>query len=753
MDPIFTVIVVILAVLAVLDLIVGVSNDAVNFLNSALGCNVAKRWIILSVAAVGIMLGVITSNGMMEVARNGVFHPGMFTFEEIMVLFVGIMLTDVIVLNTFNSLGLPTSTTVSLVFELLGSSLAVACYKIWNSTDMTFANIAEFINAGKAMVIISGILSSVVIAFTVGAVLMYISRIIFSFKYAKSLRRYGAVWCGISIVGIVYFAIFKGMKSSGLITPEFDSLINDNIYISLFVIWVAASLLLSVMQRLGINIMKFTILSGTFALALAFAGNDLVNFIGVPIAGFDSYSLAMDSGDMSMKMSQLAEPAHVNVWFLILSGVIMSVTLFLSKDAMKVAETQINLSSQNSEDERFGSNRFSRALVSLAINLNKAYNSVIPKRVQEKINSRFVPDETAANDSAYDYIRAIVNLTAAASLICLGTSLKLPLSTTYVIFMVSMGSSLADRAWGRDSAVYRITGVMVVIMGWFVTAIAGISISFVVGLILSWGGWIALAVLCVLCGYILCHNLIFKKKDNKEERQTLLITENADDSDALYTCTQEVCTTMESISGIYNHMLVALFTENRRLLKETMTQSEELYHQANDRKYQIFQTLKRLQDQKVETGHFYIQVVDYLTEVTKALLHCTRPAFEHIDNHHRGFTQEQIYDLKLVNDGVDNIFNKVNEMLRDKDFSDIDEVLVMRDNLFTVIADAIKHQIKRLKEEQTSTKASMLYLNILNETKTMVLQSRNLIKSQAYFLSQMNSSDNVVAGTARNSQD
>lgn len=753
MDPIFTVIVVILAVLAVLDLIVGVSNDAVNFLNSALGCKVAKRWIILSVAAVGIMLGVITSNGMMEVARNGVFHPGMFSFEEIMVLFVGIMLTDVIVLNTFNSLGLPTSTTVSLVFELLGSSLAVACYKIWNSPDMTFANIAEFINAGKAMVIISGILSSVVIAFTVGAVLMYISRIIFSFKYAKSLRRYGAVWCGISIVGIVYFAIFKGMKSSGLITPEFDSLINDNIYISLFVIWVAASLLLWVMQRLGINIMKFTILSGTFALALAFAGNDLVNFIGVPIAGFDSYSLAMDSGDMSMKMSQLAEPAHVNIWFLVLSGVIMSVTLFLSKDAMKVAETQINLSSQNSEDERFGSNRFSRALVSLAINLNKAYNSMIPKRVQEKINSRFVPDETAANDSAYDYIRAIVNLTAAASLICLGTSLKLPLSTTYVIFMVSMGSSLADRAWGRDSAVYRITGVMVVIMGWFITAIAGISISFVVGLILSWGGWIALAVLCVLCGYILCHNLIFKKKDNKEERQTLLITENADDSDALYTCTQEVCTTMESISGIYNHMLVALFTENRRLLKETMIQSEELYHQANDRKYQIFQTLKRLQDQKVETGHFYIQVVDYLTEVTKALLHCTRPAFEHIDNHHRGFTQEQIYDLKLVNDGVDNIFNKVNEMLRDKDFSDLDEVLVMRDNLFTVIADAIKHQIKRLKEEQTSTKASMLYLNILNETKTMVLQSRNLIKSQAYFLSQMNSSENVVAGTAKNSQD
>lgn len=420
----------------------------------------------------------------------------------------------------------------------------------------------------------------------------------------------------------------------------------------------------------------------------------------------------------------------------------MCVTLFFSKDAMRVAETQLNLSSQNDEDERFGSNRFSRALVSLAINLNKAYNSVIPKKVQDKINSRFVIDDSAPKDSAYDYIRAIVNLTAAASLICLGTSLKLPLSTTYVIFMVSMGSSLADRAWGRDTAVYRITGVMVVIMGWFITAIAGITISFVVGLLLCWGGWIALAVLSVLCGYILCHNLIFKKKD-KEEAPSPLITESADDSDALFVCTQEVCTTMESISEIYNHMLVALFTENRRLLKETMSQSEELYHQANDRKHQIVRMLKRLQDQNVETGHFYIQVVDYLTEVTKALLHCTRPAFEHIDNHHKGFTQEQIYDLKLVNDGVDDIFNKINGMLRDKDFSGLNDVLIMRDNLFLVIAEAIKHQIRRLKEEPTSTKASILYLNILNETKTMVLQARNLIKSQGYFLSKIKSSDSV----------
>lgn len=738
MSPIFTVIVIILAILAILDLIVGVSNDAINFLNSALGSKVAKKWVILTVAAFGIMLGVITSNGMMEVARNGVFHPGMFTFSDIMILFVGIMLSDVILLHTFNSLGLPTSTTVSLVFELLGSSLAVAIYKIYHDPALSFADLGQFINAGKAMVIISGILSSVVIAFTVGAILMYISRVIFSFRYAKSLKRYGAVWCGISIVGIVYFAIFKGLKSSGLITPELNHLINDNIVVSLFIIWVVSSLLLWVMQRLGWNIMKFTILSGTFALALAFAGNDLVNFIGVPMAGIDSYFIALESGDMNMLMTKLTEPAHVNIYFLIASGLIMIVTLFLSKDAMKVAETQLSLSSQNDEDERFGSTKISRALVSLAIRLNDVFKMVVPKKVLDKLNTRFIPDTSVdTSNVSYDFIRAVVNLTAASSLICLGTSLKLPLSTTYVIFMVSMGSSLADRAWGRDSAVYRITGVMVVIMGWFITALAGVTISFVMVLFLVWGGWIALALMVLLCGYILCHSLIFKKKEKEETSLTTDVKEVKQDTDVLYSCTQEVCNTMEQISSIYNHMLVALFTENRRLLKETKTESEQLYRQANERKHQVFKTLKKLEDMNIETGHFHIQVVDYLTEVTKALLHCTRPAFEHIDNHHKGFTKEQIYDLKLVNDGVDNIFNKINSMLREKDFSDLNDVLVMRDNLFGVIAEAIKHQIRRLKEEQSSTKASILYLNILTETKTMVLQSRNLIKSQGYFLSKI----------------
>ncbi|MEF9923478.1 MAG: inorganic phosphate transporter [Muribaculaceae bacterium] len=737
MSPIFTVIVIILAILAILDLIVGVANDAVNFLNSALGAKVAPMRTILAIAALGILVGVITSNGMMEVARNGMFHPAMFSFSEIMILFVGMMMADVILLNTFNSMGLPTSTTVSLVFELLGSAVAVAVYKIWQDTTLSISDLGLFINSGKALVIISSILLSVVLAFASGSILMYLSRIVFTFRYAKALKKFGAAWCGISIVGILYFAIFKGLKSSGLISPDTYHMINDNLMLVLLLVWIASTLLLWIAQRLKFNIMKFTILSGTFALALAFAGNDLVNFIGVPIAGFDSYMMALDSGNEAMMMGDLAKPAHVNIWILISAGAVMVLTLFFSRSAMKVAETQLNLSSQNSEEERFGSSLPSRALVRFAINLNTFYKKAIPSSLVEKIDRRFMqlPEEERGAVS-YDNIRAIVNLTAAAILICVGTSLKLPLSTTYVVFMVAMGSSLADRAWGRDSAVYRITGVMVVISGWFLTAFVGFMLAFIIGIILMFGGWVSLIIVVILCGYALCHNLIFKSKKNTVEQKPM-IKEDGNEKDVLYSCTEIVCETMEEVTSIYNHMLVALFTENRKVLKETVNQSEVIYQMAHKRKYEILSTLKKLQDQKVETAHFYVQVVDYLSEVSKALMHCTRPAYEHINNNHKGLTEDQIMDLKRVNDEVDNIFSMINEMLRNKDFSNLDEVLIMRDALFNTIADSIKNQIKRLKTEPMSTKSSTLYLNILNETKTMVLQSRNLLKSQAYFLDEI----------------
>lgn len=738
MDSIFVVILVVLAVLAVLDLVVGVTNDAVNFIGASLGTKIASKRTILMVASVGIMVGVITSNGMMEVARSGVYHPEMFTFSEVMMLLVGAMLADVILLNTFNMLGLPTSTTVSLIFELLGSAVAVACYKVANDSSLTLADVGTFINSGKALAMISAILVSVVLSFLVGIIIMYISRILFSFRYEKRMNKFGSLWCGAALVGILYFAIFKGLKSSGLISNETMQMLNDNISLILLYCWIGFSVVLFILQRLKVNVMKITILSGTFALALAFAGNDLVNFIGVPMAGLDSYMLAMESGDVNMMMSGLAGPAKANTWILILAGVVMVLTLFFSRTAMKVAETSISLASQNDENEKFNSNAFSRALVRFAVGISNIYEKYMPKRIANLIERQFEPiPEEEREGKAYDNIRAVVNLSAAAILICIGTSFKLPLSTTYVIFMVAMGSSLADKAWGRESAVYRISGVMVVISGWFMTAISAFLISYVIGTALMWGGWIALIVVILLCGYSLCHSFIFKSKKTNKEKKTI-IGNDVDESDVLSTCTQVVSDTMQRVSYIYNFMLVALFNENRKALKEAEAESRKIYDEANIRKYDIVSTLKKLEDSKVETGHYYVQVVDFLCEVSKALLHCTRPAYEHIDNNHRGFTEMQIIDLKQINDEIDKIFDKINDMLSKKDYSDLDELMIMRGKLFDIIAEKIKNQIKRLKTEDMSTRASMLYLNILNETKTIVLQSRNLLKSQAYFLNEIN---------------
>lgn len=733
MSPVFTVIVVILAILAIVDLIVGVSNDAINFLNSSLGSKIASYKTIISVAAVGILVGVLTSHGMMEVARNGVFHPEMFTFSEIMFLYVGVMLTDVILLDGFNKLGLPTSTTVSMIFELLGASMAVTVFKIYGG-DID-AGIGEFVNGGKALGMISAILVSVVLSFIVGSVVMYFSRILFTFRYAKQFGRFGAVWCGVAIVGIIYFAMFKGLKSSGLITEDISGFISDNLLMVLGGVWLASSLLFFILQKLGVNILKITILSGTFALALAFAGNDLVNFVGVPLAGLDAYTLAQDGGS-SMMMGGLNDPKMVNIEFLAIAGVVMALTLFFSKDAKKVSQTELNLASQQEEDERFNSTPFSRALVRYSVKLNEWYNRVLPASWVKYINTRFQPlSSDEKGDIIYDRIRAVVNLAAASILICIGTSLKLPLSTTYVVFMVSMGSSLADRVWGRDSAVYRISGVMVVIMGWFVTAFVAFGMSFIITSLLMFGGGYALAALVLIAAYILLKRFVIKSADATETEEEHLIDDGDAPEDVLYNCTQMVVDVMNQTSNIYNRMLVSLFTENRKGLKDTVAMSEKMYEESNKRKYEICSTVKKLQEQHIETAHYYVQIVDYVSEVSKALLHSTRPAYDHINNNHRGLSAEQIQDLKLINDKVDEIFRQISEMLAKKDFSQLDDVMVKRDDLFDTIAEIIKNHIKRVRNDSTSSsRASALFLNILSETKTMVLQARNMIKSEAYFL-------------------
>ena len=737
MSPLFTAIVVILALLAVMGIVVGVANDAVNFLNSALGSKVAPRRVILWVAAAGILVGTLTSSGMMEVARSGVFYPGQFSFQEIMMLFLGMMLGNVLLLDLYNTLGLPTSTTVSMVFGLLGAAVAAALFRIAGDPGTSLQDLSQFINTGKAMVIIAAILLSVALAFVAGTLFMYISRLIFSFRYAAVFRRWGAVWCGISLAGTLYFALFKGLKSSGLIPTSVSAYVGDHVLVTLLAFWAAASLLLYIFQRMRLNIMRITILSGTFSLALAFAGNDLVNFIGVPLAGYDAWRIAGEAGSETMMMGALEAPARANFLLLGVSGLIMVLTLFFSKKSQHVTETELSLASQHEGDERFGSTLISRSLVRATLVMNTMWTGLIPARVQKAIDRRFEPLPAEERSSApYDMVRAVVNLTAASILIAIATSYKLPLSTTYVVFMVAMGSSLADRSWGRESAVYRITGVMAVISGWFITALGGFLIALAVTALLLWGGWIAVAALTALCAWLLVRSHLKTPGLKEEAEKALLPLETAETPDeVLCACIGEVCTTMQEVTRIYNRTLVAVFKENRKVLKEMVRDSNRLFEEARIRKYNVMPTLRRLQRCDIDTGHFYVQVTDYLSEVTKALIHITRPAFEHIDNNHEGMSKEQIVDLMRVNDQVEAIFDKINDMLATKDFSDLDLVLEMRDKLFDTIVEAIKSQLRRINDVPSgSTRAGVLYLTILNETKTMMLQSRNLLKSQQYFL-------------------
>ena len=729
----------ILAILAVSGLYVGVTNDAVNFLNSAIGSKAAKMRTILIVASVGIIIGAMTSSGMMEVARSGMFNPALFTFQEVMMLYVGVMIANVMLLDLYNSLGLPTSTTVSLIFCLLGSAVAVSLYKITTDESITFSMLSQFINTSRAMGIVSAILLSVVLAFICGTIVMYLSRIIFSFRYVKMLRRFGAVWCGASLTSIVYFALFKGLKNV-LSQSAFIGWINDHLALALLICWVFCSLLLFFLQLFKVNILRVNILAGTFALALAFAGNDLVNFIGVPIAGFDAFAEAKTAMGMneSLIMSSLAEPEKANVLYILAAGLIMVVTLWTSSKSMQVSQTEISLSAQGDDiSPNQSSSIFSRTLVRGAINIVHFFGRMTSQKSKEFVENRFEYADIEHSGAPYDMIRATVNLTTSALLIALATSLKLPLSTTYVCFMVAMGSSLADRAWGRESAVYRITGVMTVIMGWFVTAIGGFLIALAVGALLMWGGWIAFGLLSALCVYMLIHSNVksAKKKDEeddtKEKHHTVKLSPNDSVSETVMSL---VDNTITNSTRIYNRTLIALMKENRRALKDLMTEAAEMYDRIHGLKYSIASTLRRTYDSDMNLSLYYVQVVDYLNEMTKSLVHITRPSFEHIDNNHEGLTRTQTEDLISVNTDVDVIYQRILYMLSSGDYSDIDHVLDMRDQLFIRIAELTKLELVRIHEGTSNSKAGMLYLNILAETKTMVLQSRNLLKSQRYYM-------------------
>lgn len=735
MDQIFFFIVLILLALAALDLIVGVSNDAVNFLNSSIGSKVAPLWVILTVASIGIILGSLFSTGMMEIARSGVFYPGQFTFASIMMLFLAVMITDVLLLDVFNTLGLPTSTTVSLVFELLGAAVAVALFTMWENNLTT--DLSQYINSANALKIISGILLSVLVSFIAGSIIMYISRLIFSFRYEKSFRYLGAVWGGIALTAIAYFTILKGLKGTALVSTETLHFINQNTPTLLLYIFVGMTTLMASLQHFfKVNILKIIILSGTTALALAFAGNDLVNFIGVFMAGLSSYQFALEhvaqGKDLNLLyMHQLADAVIVDWRILLGSGIIMVLALWFNKKARTVTKTEVNLARQGEGLEQFSSSGASRSIVRNAIGLSKWISRLMPENTKKAIQSRFTPLERQPNDPSFDLIRASVNLTVAAMLISIGTSLKLPLSTTYVTFMVAMATSLADKAWGRESAVYRITGVLTVVGGWFLTAVVAFSVSALVAFLLMYGGIYAIVGLLLLVVFLIIQFAILHRKRTAKEAEKTVTQSIHNENDLINACTSEMKVALEHTINLYNANLQGLFNEDRKLLMHTQKEAEKLYLKyKNRRQYDVVPTLKRLEYISVEAGQFYIQTIDYFYEIAKSLKAMTESSYHFINDNHEGFNQEQIDDLTCLGKQVIQVAGEFVGMMQKNNYSAFSDLLEKRHLISDYYSKATSNQIKRVKEKTSGTRNSILFLNILNETKIIALQSSNLMKSQ-----------------------
>jgi len=736
MDSIYIVIVLVLLVLASLDLVVGVANDAVNFLNSSIGSKVAPMWIILTVASVGVILGAMFSTGMMEIARSGVFYPEKFTFASILMLFLAVMITDVILLDVFNTFGLPTSTTVSLVFELLGAAVAVSLFTIWQNNEVV--DLSQYINTARALKIISGIFISVLISFVVGSIVMYLSRLIFSFNYKKSFQYLGAIWGGIALTAIAYFAILKGLKSTTLISKEALTYLSEHTGTILLYTFVGMTLLMALLQHLfKVRILTIIILSGTAALALSFAGNDLVNFIGVFMAGKSSFDAASayvaQGGDINqLYLNSLNDAVVVDWRYLFGAGVIMVLALWFSKKAKSVTKTEVNLSRQGEGVEQFSSTRASRSLVRNALNIGKFINYITPVKVKSFIESRFKPLETKQpGDPSFDLIRASVNLTVAAMLISLGTSLKLPLSTTYVTFMVAMGSALADRAWGRESAVYRITGVLTVISGWFLTAFVAFSVAALVAFLLMYGGIYAIIGLIILVIALLVQfTIIHKKREAKEELKTSadVIT---NESDLINGCSVEMEEAISTMVRIYRSTIDGVFKEDRKLLGNLQKEAEAIYLKyKNRRHYEVVPTLKRIKDASIESEQFYIQIIDYFYEIAKALRAMTEAGFTYINDNHEGFSTEQMDDLNKLSDAVIDVSNEFVNMLQKWDYSGLDELKPKRQLISDLYALATRNQIRRAKSQASGTRNTILYLSLLNETKIIAMQSSNLMKSQ-----------------------
>jgi phosphate/sulfate permease len=571
----FEIAIVVLIALAVADLMVGVSNDAVNFLNSAIGSNVASFRVIMVVATVGIILGATFSSGMMEVARKGIFHPGLFSFAEIMVVFLAVMLSDVVLLDLFNTYGLPTSTTVSIVFELLGAAVAVALITTLQAGG-TLVEVMSHINTASALTIILGIVLSVFIAFSAGAIVQFLSRLLFTFRYEQRLRRLGAVWGGLAMTALAYFLLIKGLSGASFVDADAVRWIDTNTVPVILGLFLASTAAAQVLLWRGVNVLRVVVLFGTFALAMAFAGNDLVNFIGVPIAGLSSFQAWTGSGQGPevLMMDALQAPVRTSTWLLLAAGLIMAVTLWLSRKARSVTDTEVNLARQEEGYERFSPNGPARLLVRGAVRTSYALRDVSPSVLTRWIRRRFELRTTAPADDrpAFDLLRASVNLTVASILIAIATSMKLPLSTTYVTFMVAMGTSLADRAWGRESAVYRVSGVLSVIGGWFLTAVGAFTMAALCAtLLLLLGPWV-LAVLVVLAGIAIVRGFVVHRVRSRQEKERQQVArEVASCRDAVPLAAASAARVLDRAAEAYEHVRQGLLDEDDNHLRRAMT--------------------------------------------------------------------------------------------------------------------------------------------------------------------------------------
>jgi phosphate/sulfate permease len=743
MDQIYIIIVGILFILAISDLIVGVSNDAVNFLNSAIGSKVAPLRVILIIATLGILVGATFSSGMMEVARKGIFNPGEFFFSDLMIIFLAVMLTDIILLDLFNTFGLPTSTTVSIVFELLGAAVGIAVIKLTGDPDGTHT-LGTYINSSKALAIIAGILLSIIVAFSVGALIMFITRVIFSFNYTKTLKYYGSVWGGIAISAITYFMLVKGASGASFMSEELVGWITNNtgrLMLYSFVGWTIILQLLNLLFK--INIPKIIVLVGTFSLAMAFAGNDLVNFIGVPLAGFESYKAWMASGISpdTLPMTALAAKVQTPTLFLLAAGIVMALALWLSKKSRTVTKTEISLARQDQEEnEMFESSSLARSLVRMTTNMSGFLNVLVPVRAARWIDSRFdtsfIKKPAKGEDASFDLLRASINLVVSGILIAYGTSHKLPLSTTYVTFMVAMGTSLADRAWGRESAVYRITGVMVVIGGWFFTALAAFSASFLIALFINWGGVWAIGVMALIVIYMLfrsyrIHNS--RELKSEERNKSIRVSDTATGDGMVTACRDTLTTNILQISTLFDKTVIEMGHENRKGVRKVLKEVRELNSGVKFKKDNVHKFLRKLDESKVDAGPYYVQIYDFLREAAHSLNFITEPVYKHIDNNHSPLSKDQQKELREYSTQVTEYFNYLIYILKSGNFDNIKEAVVKQQELLDRNNSIRKTQIKRIKKGSSGTKASMLYLNMLNEVRNLLLHTGNSIKAYRDF--------------------